>query len=180
MDLMIMDAKMRDFLYSRKMHTELENKTGKNPALNWKTLRNPFRVAINAAVIYLSMFIPSPGIKRSLYRALGAKIGDDVVISPEVFIDPFFPELVEIGDNSIIGWGTKILTHEYTEKNTRIGRVVIGKNVMVGAFSVVRCGVSIGDDAVVAMMSLVNKTVGNSETVGGVPEHEINKRRKQK
>jgi len=171
----MVSKKVKDFLRSGEMHMEFEYKGDKNAASEWHRLRNPLRVVLNAIIIYFCMFIPSLRIKRGLYRLLGTKIGKNVVIAPEVLLDPIFPELIELKDNSIIGWGTKILTHEFTTKTTRIGRVKIGENTVVGAFSVVRCGVEIKEDCVVAMMSLVHKDIESFELVGGVPEHEIRK-----
>lgn len=170
-----MHKEINAFFHSDKKHTDIRVAGAKNAALSWKELRNPARVVLNAVVIYFCMLIPSARIKRFFYRAIGAKIGKNVVIAPDVFIDPFFPELVEIGDNSIIGWGTKILAHEFVLNSVRLGRVKIGRNAVIGAFSVIRCGTKVGNNSVVAMMSLVNKDIDAFEMVGGVPEHEIRK-----
>ena len=89
-----------------------------------------------------------------------------------------FPELITIEDGSIIGHGTTILAHGFTIKHAKIGRVHIGKQVVIGAKTVIECGVTIGDGAVVAINSVVNKDVSAREEVGGVPEHEIKKLKK--
>ena len=117
-------------------------------------------------------------LKNMIYRLFGVKIGKDVFIAPNVHIDWLLPELITIEDGCIIGEHCTILTHEFTIKHGRIGRVHIGKQVTVGAFSIIRSGVTIGDKAVVAMDSLVNKDVSAKDEVGGVPEHEIKKLKK--
>jgi len=119
--------------------------------------------------------VPSIRLKNALYRTIGVKIGKDAVISPDVFIDPFYPELIEIKDGAIIGWGARLLTHEFTIKHIRIGRVKIGKQALIGAFSTIRSGVDIGDNAIVAIDTYANKDVGKLQEVGGVPEHNIKK-----
>ena len=54
----------------------------------------------------------------------------------------------------------------------------IGKQVLVGADAIIRSGVTIGDKAVIAMDSLINKDVPAQDEVGGIPEHEIKKLKK--
>ncbi|MFH1409605.1 MAG: acyltransferase [Nanoarchaeota archaeon] len=116
--------------------------------------------------------------KNRLYRLCGMKIGKEVYIASDVYIDPFLPELITIGDGTIIGEHATILTHEFTIKHARYGRVHIGEQVLVGAFSIIRGGITIGDRAIIAMDSLINKDVPGSELVGGIPEHEIKKLKK--
>jgi acetyltransferase-like isoleucine patch superfamily enzyme len=117
-------------------------------------------------------------LKNRLYRMFGANIGKEVYISPGVYIDEIFPELISIGDGSIIGKDVSILTHEFTIKHVRFGMVNIGKQVLVGANSIVRSGVSIGNKSLIAMDSLVNKDVPEKEEWGGIPAHKIKKLRK--
>ena len=49
--------------------------------------------------------LPPCSLKNNLYRAMGVKIGKDVVISPDVVLDPVFPELITVEDGVILGWG---------------------------------------------------------------------------
>lgn len=157
-----------------------EIKFKRNAARNWFKLRNPLRIIFNSFLISLIRHIPPLEAKNSLYRnLLGVKIGKDVAISPDVILDPFFPELIEIDDGTLIGWGTRIFTHEFWLDRVRIDKVKIGKNVFIGGFSVIRPGVNIGKNSVIASNSFVNKNVKNNDVVGGVPiksiKHKIRK-----
>lgn len=116
--------------------------------------------------------------KNKVYRFLGLKIGREVSICPGVFIDDLLPELITINDGTIIGRDVKILTHEFTIKHMRFGRINIGKQVTIGNSSIIRSGVTIGNGAVIAMDSLVNKDVLPKEEVGGIPIHRIKKLKK--
>jgi len=151
--------------------------TGKrlNAACEWHKLRSPLKLFLNALVVQACKKIPSIGLKNALYRMIGVKIGKDVVIAPDVLIDPFFPELIELKDGAVVGWGANILTHEFTIKHTRVGRVTIGRQALIGCFSTIRSGVEIGDCAVVCADTYVNKDVPSHTEVGGVPEHRIKK-----
>src|SRR3989338_1205800 len=46
--------------------------------------------------------LPPCEFKNNLLRMIGVKIGKDVCISPDVVIDWLFPELVEIGDGTLV------------------------------------------------------------------------------
>lgn len=128
-----------------------------------------WRVARNFVVVYTCRYLPYLSWKNALYRRLGAHVGRRVAFALGATIDIFFPELVSVGDDSIIGYNTVILCHEYLRYELRTGRVVIGRDVVVGASCTILPGVVIGDGAVVSAHSLVNKDVPAGAMVGGVP-----------
>lgn len=80
----------------------------------------------------LARISPSLSLKLWLYRMMGIRVGSNVSIALEVTMDVFFPQLIEIGDNTIIGYNTTILCHEFLIKEYVTGPVVIGRDVMVG------------------------------------------------
>jgi acetyltransferase-like isoleucine patch superfamily enzyme len=85
-----------------------------NAARNWSSVRSPSKIIFNSCVITLLKYMPPFELKNTLYkRLLGIKIGKDVAISPDVIFDPFFPELIKIGDHCSIGWGARIFAHEF-------------------------------------------------------------------
>lgn len=129
-----------------------------------------FKVAKNFAVIQLSRYTPFLGMKNWLYRTfLGMQVGDQTAVALMVMMDVMFPELISVGRNTIIGYNTTILAHEYLTDEYRLGRVIIGDNVMIGANSTLLPGITIGDGAVVAAGSLVNRDVPAGAFVGGNP-----------
>jgi acetyltransferase-like isoleucine patch superfamily enzyme len=84
-------------------------------------------------------------------------------------LDIFFPQHISIGVNSIIGYNATILTHEFLIRQYRIGKVVIGRDVMIGANVTILPGVHIGDGSIVAAGAVVTKDVPSGVMVGGVP-----------
>jgi acetyltransferase-like isoleucine patch superfamily enzyme len=128
----------------------------------WKALRN-------GIVIMAARHAPSLALKRWLFRCIGMAVGKDVSFAWQVTPDLFFPEMIGVGNNSIIGYNTTILAHEYLLREWRVGPVQIGSNVTIGANCTILPGVVIGDGAVVSAMSLVNKDVSPGAVVGGVP-----------
>ncbi len=139
----------------------------------WSKTRNPLRVALNYLVIRISGSLPSLKIKNALYRSIGIKVGKNVAIGLEVTFDIFFPELIEIGDNSVIGYHSTLLCHEFLVNKWKKGPVRIGRNVLIGANTTVLAGVVIESGATVSACSLVNGDVGGDALVGGVPAREI-------
>lgn len=138
-------------------------------------MRNPLIPPINFIVITFFKLCPSMRLKRFVFRKiLGMKIGKNVGIAPSNF-DSVFPELISIGDNSIIGNKVHIMCHEFSQDKIRLGKVEIGKNVLIGGFSVIRSGVKIGDNSTIAMCSFVNKDVPANEVWGGIPTKRIKK-----
>ncbi len=123
----------------------------------------------NFLIIYLCRFVPWLGLKNRLYRLTGMKVGDHTSIALMVMMDVFFPEEISIGSNTIIGYNTTILGHEYLLNEWRRGPVVIGDHVTIGANCTILPGVVIGDGAVISAMSLVNRDVPPGAYVGGVP-----------
>lgn len=151
----------------RRLHKYSSN--GKNTLKYWYKARNPFRVILNFMIIYFGGYLPSLAIKRSLYRMIGMNIEKDVSIALKAMFCIFFPELITIKKNSVIGYNVTILAHEFLVNEWRKGEVYIGENVLVGANSTILPGVKIGDNAVIHAMSLVNKDVPPGAHVAGNP-----------
>ncbi|WP_248929510.1 acyltransferase [Paenibacillus hamazuiensis] len=138
----------------------------------WQMYRtiSPWKAVRNFICIQISRYTPYLPLKRWIYRRmLGMKVGEQTAFALMVMVDVFFPEKISVGDNTIIGYNTTILTHEYLIKEYRIGEVRIGSNVMIGANTTVLPGVTIGDYAVIGAGSVVHKDVAPHSFVAGNP-----------
>ena len=83
-------------------------------------------------------------------------------------------KLITLEDNVIIGWSASIFTHEFTQNKIRKGKVHIKKRALIGDFSVIRSGITIGEHAVVTVGSFVKEDVKDYDSVGGNPAKRIN------
>ena len=106
-------------------------------------------------------------------------IGDCVTLNHGVFIVAK-TETISIGDRVRISAGTKImgtgLNTELTSGESRehiSAPINIGDDVWIGVNSVITAGVSIGNGAIIAAGSIVNKDVPAATVVGGVPAKTI-------
>lgn len=106
---------------------------------------------------------------------LGMKVGKHTAFGLMVMVDVFFPEKITVGENSVIGYNTTILAHEYLIKEYRLGEVIIGENVLIGANTTILPGVTIGDGAVVAAGAVVHKDVAPGAFVGGNPLRDLSR-----
>ena len=107
-----------------------------------------------------------PSIKAAYLSYLGAKIGKDVMITVGNTLDPYFPEKITIGDNSILGMGSSILTHELLDGELRVGEVKIGKNTLICAGCFILPGVTVGDNCIVSPGVLSSDVEDNTFAIG--------------
>ncbi len=128
------------------------------------------RVAFHFIIITFCRYIPFFELKNLLYRLfLGMKVGRNVSVGLMAMFDVFFPQLISIGDNTIIGYNVTVLTHEFLVREYHKGPVEIGAGVLIGSNSTILPGVRIGDGAVVGAGSLVNRDIPPGALAAGVP-----------
>ncbi|MFX0563307.1 acyltransferase [Bacillus sp. NMCC46] len=151
-------------------------KTDRYPVKGVNSLRQVYRtvsffkVVKNFIFIQIARYTPFMGMKNWIYRTfLRMKVGEDTAFALMVMVDLMFPEKIKVGRNSVIGYNTTILSHEYLIKEYRLGEVYIGDEVLIGANSTILPGVTIGDGAIVSAGTLVHKDVPAGSFVGGNP-----------
>jgi acetyltransferase-like isoleucine patch superfamily enzyme len=127
------------------------------------------RYHLSYLVMWLISLIPWSSVKIFFYRRMGVRIGKGVYIAPWVFLDGMYPHLIELEDGCHLGGGCTILTHEKTTDSFRIGRVRIGTDSVIGAFSIIRCGISVGSNVTTGIGSVVLKDIPNDRVAIGNP-----------
>ena len=104
-------------------------------AINWRQINLPLarRVLIQFQVA-VSFVMKGTPLKNRLYRSMGAHIGRNVEIMQLAWLDHFRPELIFIGDNTLLGAYTRVTVHAYEGSGKfRYGLVEIGANCTIGA-----------------------------------------------
>ncbi|MBS3090768.1 acyltransferase [Candidatus Pacearchaeota archaeon] len=119
------------------------------PEHSWYKVSNFYRTSFNAGIIELCKsipYFPELDIKNNLLRLIGVNLGKDVTIAPRVQFDYFYPELISVDDNTLIGDCARLWAHEYGIDYFAVGEVKIGKNVYVGTEALIGPG-EIKDDS---------------------------------
>lgn len=144
--------------------------SGENSLWNVYKTVSFWKVMKNFIIIQIARYTPFLSVKNWLYRIfLRMKVGKKTSFALMVMPDIMFPEKITVGENSIIGYNTTLLAHEYLIREYRLGEIIIGNEVMIGANTTILPGVKIGDGAIVSAGTLVHRDVPSGAFVGGNP-----------
>lgn len=124
-----------------------------------------------------------PGLRVLLHRLRGVKIGCNVFIGTEVFIDDAEPGSVTIEDDVTILAQSTIIGHSYypfhfsgiLEDAMKRRGVLIKKGAYLGLGSVVLPGVTIGEYSIIGACSLVVENIPAYSMAVGSPAKVIRK-----
>lgn len=114
-------------------------------------------------------------LRIQFHRWRGVTIGKKVYIGHHCSFDNLHPEYIYIEDNASINAGCMILTHFNPMKrfapvmSARVSPVVIEEGAIIAVRSIVLPGVTIGQNAIVAAGSVVDKDVPAYTLVRGNP-----------
>jgi putative colanic acid biosynthesis acetyltransferase WcaF len=144
-----------------------------------------------SVVVFESGWFPVSGLKCSILRAFGARIGRNVTIKPNVRIK--YPWRLVVGDHTWIGqesWidnlgdvrlGSHVCLsqraylccggHDHRRRgfDLVVGDITLEDGSWVGAGATVLGGVTVGANAIAAAGSVVTKDVPPAKIVRGVP-----------
>ena len=109
-------------------------------------------------------------------------IGDRTVIGRHSMVTA--KNHISIGNDVLIGAHVQIIDHNHgfepgiviREQRAKIGRVVIGNDVWIGAGAKILLDVTIGDGAIIGSNAVVTHDVEANTIVGGVPAKLIRQR----
>jgi len=131
-----------------------------------------FHLMVFNPLLFTRVF-PVP-MMRLVLQALGARFGANS-FSVGIVMDPLF---LTVGKDSIIGNNAMVISHVIEGDKFGFYPIKIGNRVTVGAGSIVMAGVEVGDDATIAVQSVVSKgtTIAAGETWGGTPARRLRAR----
>lgn len=166
--LLISKFFIKEKYYFVMRNIEIINTNKGKSSEGWREKKSIFIVSKNWFLGWLASRVPGR-TNQFFYKAMGVKIGKNVQIMPDVRMDIFFPELIEICDNVVIGQETFIACHEFNITEFRYGKIKIGKNVLIGARSFLLPGITIGENSLVSANSTIYKDVPENVLAFGSP-----------
>jgi len=147
-----------------------------------RALRGIFNAILLKYCMYSVLLTPLNyrKIRPILWKWMGAKVGENVFIGYEVWMDFNNAHLIEIGNGAHITNRCLLLCHQrdisqyfYGDDSTKLpykkGKIVIKDNVMIGMGSIIMPGITIGEGAIVAAGSLVAKDIPAWTIAAGRP-----------
>lgn len=135
----------------------------------YENMNNNFINQIRLNVRLRLLQFGTPKFKRNYLRDLGANVGERVMITFGNTLDVIFPQFLSIGDDTVFGMGSCVMTHQFYEDDLYIGPVEIGKNVLIGAGAIISPGVKIGDNSIITP-GVVHYDVPPNTLCVGLPE----------
>jgi acetyltransferase-like isoleucine patch superfamily enzyme len=104
-------------------------------AVPWRTINlSVSRRILVGILVTISFLMKGTPLKNRLYRWMGVHIGKDVEIMQMAWLDHFRPELIFVGDNTLIGAFSRLTVHAYEGAGRfRYGLIEIGANCTIGA-----------------------------------------------
>jgi maltose O-acetyltransferase len=103
----------------------------------------------------------------------GLQAGRPLQLGAEGAIDPRFAWAIEIGPESIVASGVRIVAHDAAVKRltgyTEVRPVKIGSRCYIGAGTIVLPGSTIGDEAIVGAGSVVRGEIPAGAVAAGCP-----------
>lgn len=130
----------------------------------------PTRKFINVSIV---PFVPFNAVRIILYRLVGYRIGRNVFIGMNCYLDDLEPRRTVIGHNVTISYGCYFSLHGKGQGRTHI---VIKSNAYIGLRAIIlggRHGVSIGRGAIIGAAALVNRSIPHDKTAVGIPARVI-------
>jgi acetyltransferase-like isoleucine patch superfamily enzyme len=131
-----------------------------------------YTVCTHVVRVFAGYMLRASPLWTLYHRLNGARIGHGVSINSIAIMDH---NLLEIGDNTVIGSDVHFSGHTVEGGILKTARVRIGKNVTLGVGSVIGIGVEIGDDAQVGALSVIPKyrKLEPGSTYVGIAAHRL-------
>jgi acetyltransferase-like isoleucine patch superfamily enzyme len=126
-----------------------------------------FRTIAIALMFKAANVVPIDGVRASMYRATGVRLGKDVFVGEDVLFDKLNPRGITIGDHTAIGARTIITAHQVIPTDTSLRTLypekhiptVVEHDVWIMPGVIITPGVTIGHHSVLATGAVIHKSV---------------------
>lgn len=122
-----------------------------------------------------SYMCPLNSLRVKMNRSRGVSIGKNVYIGLHTSIDNAYPEFVYIEDNASIAESVQIIAHSNPYPHfqnvveSSVAPIVIKNGAWIGSGAIILRGVTIGEKAIIAAGTVVDRDVPDCTLVKGNP-----------
>jgi acetyltransferase-like isoleucine patch superfamily enzyme len=104
-------------------------------AISWRSINLSLgRRVLVAMLVAISFVLKGTPLKNKIFRLMGAHVGRNVEIMQLTWLDHFRPDLIFIGEGTLIGAFSRLTVHAYEGAGKfRYGLIEIGSNCLIGA-----------------------------------------------
>jgi acetyltransferase-like isoleucine patch superfamily enzyme len=159
--------------YVKKALKELESPKKSKITITLKNKddykRNPFRIAYNTCIFKMQQLMVPSHFKNWLLRTAGLKVGRDACIPHYIKFDPYFPELIHLGDGCILGGCADLVTHEIRGKNLLLGKIIQKPRTLIGGLGIIYPGSIVNQNSILGFFSDLDTEIPEGELWSGRP-----------
>jgi acetyltransferase-like isoleucine patch superfamily enzyme len=172
------------------LHKKIDSQMG-SARLEEKNLNSLFKAIVGRFLQMFALYAPmTPRMRVALQRIRGVNIGKNVFLGNEVYLDPAYPQMIEIEDDVAISGKNTVLVHtsppSYLKKCypkmgavfTKVSPVKIKRGAWITVGVIILPGVTIGENSIVTAGSIVTKDTPPNCIAQGNPAIVISKLRK--
>ena len=140
-----------------------------------------FKRPLNFFFHLLAQFLPYTRVRVIFHKMRGVKIGPNVQIGEQVWLEESFPDYVTIEKNAAIAFGCRVVAHSIPHVfhenrfDAYVSPVLIKEGAWIGMCSIILPGVIIGKGSVVSAGSVVTRNVPPFTIVRGNPAEIVGK-----
>lgn len=127
---------------------------------------------------------PLSDFSISMQRKRGVKIGENCHFSSYVLIDLLYPQLITIEDNVTVSHNAMIFAHinpttnlflKTTAYPRKVEKVTIKKGAIISPGAIITAGVTIGENSIISIGSVVAEDIPDNCIVVGNPARVVKK-----
>ncbi len=142
----------------------------------WKVIKRTYKTYRDAFLLkfFMNSWIFSPinprKLRPTILRRIGCKVGNNVFIGSNVWIDSGHADMIVIDDHVHIAGECTLLCHQrdlsnycigddYAKLGYKIEKIHLKKGCLIGQRTMIMPGVTVGEGAIVGAYSLVTKDI---------------------
>lgn len=126
-------------------------------SLSW--IRNPFLVGFRKVMILILSKVPPMHLKTWIFQQLGYDFGRDVCLPGFIGIDPYFPELISLGEGTLVGGFTQIKPWKLEKGTLTLGRIYCAPQTLFAGWTRLHPGAHINEHTITGVKSIIDTEI---------------------